>query len=216
MVHHGRVSALLSALYIVLLVTAGMAGTQLVRFAPRRTPIATIIAFALTAVPSLLQLTVAPGLFEALRRDRTAIGDGELWRLVTSFTVQDGGWTGTIFNLFALAVIGTLAERRWGPARWVAIALAVQVLGNLWGLVVQPVGAGTSLVIFGLAGSLAASAVVARDVDRNTRAPAAVSLIAALTLLVLADIHGGAALLGAVAGAALTVPRRSNPVTPSR
>ncbi|WP_327001107.1 rhomboid family intramembrane serine protease [Dactylosporangium sp. NBC_01737] len=192
--------AVLSVLYVVVLVTAGMAGAGLLRARPpapaRRAPVATMVAFALTAVPSLLQLTVAPGLFEALRRDRAAIGDGQLWRLVTSFAVQDGGWPGLIFNLAALAVIGTLAERLWGPARWVCVALAVQVLGNLWGLVVQPVGAGTSLVNYGLAASLAAAALVLAA----SRPPAVVSLAFALVLLALGDIHGGAALLGGVSG----------------
>lgn len=201
--HDGRVDALLSVLYVVLLVTAGIAGAGLLRSRPPgrvlRVPVATMVAFALTGVPSLLQLTVAPALFEALRRDRAAIGDGQLWRLVTSFAVQDSGWTGTVFNLAALAVIGTLAERFWGPARWVCVALAAQVLGNLWGLVVQPVGAGTSLVNYGLAASLAAAGLLLGTGTgiRRIRLPAAVSLTVALALLALADIHGGAALCGA-------------------
>ncbi|MEV4510200.1 rhomboid family intramembrane serine protease [Dactylosporangium sp. NPDC049525] len=204
-------TALLSVLYVVLLVTAATAGGGLHPAGPaapaRRPPVATMVAFALTAVPSLLQLTLAPALFEALRRDRAAIADGQLWRLVTSFAVQDSGWPGLIFNLIALAVLGTLAERCWGPARWVAIALAAQLLGSLWGLVVQPVGAGTSLVNFGLAGALAAAALL-RETAPRTRVPATAALIATLTLLALADIHGGAALTGALAGAALTIPHR--------
>ncbi|MER7006212.1 rhomboid family intramembrane serine protease [Dactylosporangium sp. NPDC000555] len=201
----------MSVLYIVLLVTAGVAGAGL-RGSPapgaaQRPPIATMAAFVLVAVPSLLQLTLAPALFEALRRDRAAIGDGQLWRLVTSFVVQDSGWPGTIFNLLSLAVLGTLAEQLWGRARWVVLALTVQVLGDLWGLVVQPVGAGTSLVIFGSAASLAVAALLLETGPRS-RLPATVSLLVALVLLVLGDIHGGAALLGAVVGALLAVNRR--------
>jgi membrane associated rhomboid family serine protease len=207
---HGRVDAVLSVLYVVVLVTAGMAGAALVRSRPsgtaRRAPVATMVAFALTAVPSLLQLTVAPALFEALRRDRAAIGDGQLWRLVTSFVVQDSGWPGLIFNLAALAVIGTLAERVWGPLRWACLALAVQVLGNLWGLVVQPVGAGTSLVVYGLAASLAAAAVLLGA----GRPQAVVSLAVALVLLALGDIHGGAALLGGACGALYALTDRGD------
>lgn len=208
--HHGRVEALLSVVYIVLLVTAGMAGGGLLRSQPPRLPrppFATMAALVLTAVPSLVQLTVTPGLYETLRRDRAAIGDGELWRLLTSFAVQDSGWPGLIFNVIALAVIGTLAERLWGTARWLVLAVTVQVLGNLWGLVVQPVGAGTSLVNYGLAASLAAASVVLGTGPR-LRVPAAVSLLAALLLLALTDIHGGAALLGALAGATLAAGRR--------
>jgi rhomboid protease GluP len=200
----GRVEVLRSVLYVVLLTTAGVAGAGLLPVRPgraHRLPVATVAAFALTAVPSLLQLTVAPQLLAALRRDRVAIGDGQLWRLVTSFVVQDSGWPGLVFNLAALAVVGALAEWRWGPARWVCLALAVQVLGNLWGLVVQPVGAGTSLVNYGLAAALAAAALTLGA----RRLAAVVSLAAALALLTLGDIHGGAALLGALAGAAFAV-----------
>ncbi|MEV6931408.1 rhomboid family intramembrane serine protease [Dactylosporangium sp. NPDC051485] len=205
-----------SVLYIVLLVTAGVAGASLRGTwepgAARRPPVATMATFAVVAVFSLLQLTVAPGLFEALRRDRAAIADGQVWRLVTSVVVQDGGWPGTISNLVALAVLGTLAERLWGTGRWLGIALAVQVLGGLWGLVAQPVGAGTSLVDFGLGASLAAAAVLLGTEPRS-RGPAAVSLACAVALLVLGDIHGGAAVAGAAvagaaAGAALAIRRR--------
>jgi rhomboid protease GluP len=201
------VYAALSVLYIVLLVTAAMAGGTL--RTPRRLPVVTGVAFVVVAVCSLLQLTVAPGLFGALRRDRAAIAGGEVWRLVTSFVVQDSGWTGTIFNLAALAVLGTLAERCWGPARWIALAVAVQVLGDLWGLVVQPIGAGTSLVDFGLAASLAAAALL-RHPDPRSRPLAAVSLGAGLLLLVLGDIHGGAALFGALGGALFTLRQDSS------
>ncbi|MEV8510723.1 rhomboid family intramembrane serine protease [Dactylosporangium sp. NPDC051484] len=203
--------AVVTVLYVLLLVTAGVAGAGLrgsqAPGAAPRPPIATMAAFVLVAVPSLLQLTLAPALFEALRRDRAAIGDGQLWRLVTSFVVQDSGWPGTIFNLLTLAVLGALAEQHWGPARWVVLALTVQVLGDLWGLVVQPVGAGTSLVIFGSAASLAVAALLLETGPRS-RLPAIVSLLVALVLLVLGDIHGGAALFGAVVGAVLVVNRR--------
>lgn len=202
--------AVLSVLYVLLLVTAGLAGASRTP-GPRRPPVVTAVAFALTAVPSLVQLTVAPVLFERLHRDRAAILDGQVWRLATSFAVQDNGWTGLVFNLVALAVLGTVAERRWGPARWVVVALAAQAAGSLWGLLVQPVGGGTSLVNFGLAGSLAAAAVLSGS-GRRDRLPGAVSLAAAVALLALADIHGGAALTGALTAALLL--RRAAPARP--
>jgi hypothetical protein len=92
-------------------------------------------------------------------------------------------------------------------ARWLGLALVVQVLGDLWGLVVQPIGAGTSLVNFGLAASLAVAALLL-EADRRRRAPAVASLVVALVLLVLGDIHGGAAAIGAAIGAALAMYRR--------
>ena len=206
----------LSLLYVLLLVTAGMAGTNLLRAVapgPRRVPVVTSVAFALTAVPSLVQLTVAPALFGQLGRDRAAIVDGQVWRLATSFAVQDSGWAGLVFNLVALAFLGTVAERVWGRARWVVVAVAAQAAGSLWGLLVQPVGGGTSLVNFGLAGSLTAVAVLS-GAGRRTWLPGAVSLAAAVVLLGLADIHGGAALTGALTAAVLL--RRTARVRPPR
>ncbi|WP_433206249.1 rhomboid family intramembrane serine protease [Dactylosporangium sp. CS-047395] len=192
-------------LYLVLLVTAGVAAP---RTPPaRRVPVATAALFAVIAVVTLLQLTVAPGLFEALRRDRAAIGDGQVWRLVSSALVQDSGWSGAVFNLVALAVLGTFAERLWGTTRWIALVVTVQVLGGLWALYAQPVGAGTSLIDFGLGASLAAAGLLLGPAWR--RAVAAVSLLAGLALLLLSDVHGGPALVGAAAGVLLT--RRLRP-----
>ncbi|WP_433046914.1 rhomboid family intramembrane serine protease [Dactylosporangium sp. CS-033363] len=183
-------------LYLVLLVAAGVAGPR-VR-AVRRVPVATIALFAVIAVFTLLQLTVAPGLFETLRRDRSLVAGGEVWRLVTSALVQDSGWSGAVFNLVALAVLGTFAERLWGTARWIALVAVVQVLGGLWALYAQPVGAGTSLFDFGLGAALAAAALVLGRPWQ--RVVAVVSLLAGLALLVISDVHGGPALVGAAAG----------------
>lgn len=227
-------NALLPVLYITLLVTAGWAGAGLLQdrataragtgatdgagAGARRVPVVTAVVFVLVVVPSLLQLTVAPGLYETLRRDRTAIAGGEVWRLVTSLVVQDGGWPGALFNLAALAVVGTLAERLWGPARWLVVAVTAQLLGGLWGLYAQPVGGGNSVVNFGLAASLAAAALLL-DAGPRARVPAAVSLLAAVALLAavvllaVRDIHGGAALAGAAAGAALALARRRSAAT---
>ncbi|GAA3452026.1 rhomboid family intramembrane serine protease [Dactylosporangium matsuzakiense] len=191
----------LTVLYIGFLGTAGWAGSGL--RGPHR-PIATWVVFAAVAVFSFLQLLAAPALFTALRRDRTAIADGQFWRLLTSAVVQDGGWAGTIFNLIALAALGLLAERLWGTRRWLALALCVQILGGLWGLVVQPIGAGTSLIDFGLGGALATTAAVVH------RSPlAVVSLAAGSALLLLGDIHGGAVLAGALFALLTALPRRS-------
>ena len=78
-----------------------------------RTP-ATLALAALVALPSLLQLA-APALLTALQRDRDLIlRDGQLWRLVTALVVQDGGPIGLLFNLTALALLGTVAERLLG------------------------------------------------------------------------------------------------------
>ncbi len=191
-----------AVLYSVLLAAAVLAGSRVIAGprsdGARRVPVATITALVVVGVPTLLQLFVVPSLLGTLERDRTAIGDGQVWRLVTSLVVQDGGLAGSIFNLASLAVVGVIAERIWGARRWAVVALASGVAAQLWGLVVQPVGAGNSVAVFGLAASVAAVALMSGN--RATRIPAAVSLLAAAALLVAGDIHGGAAAVGAAVG----------------
>jgi membrane associated rhomboid family serine protease len=191
-----------AVLYSVLLAAAVWAGLGVIAGrrsdGDRRVPVATITALVVVGVPTLLQLSVVPSLLSNLERDRTAIGDGQVWRLVTSLVVQDGGRAGSIFNLASLAIVGVIAERVWGAKRWAVVALASGVAAELWGLVVQPVGAGNSVAVFGLAASVAAVALVSGN--SATRIPAAVSLLVAVALLIAGDIHGGAAAVGAAVG----------------
>jgi membrane associated rhomboid family serine protease len=201
-----------AVLYAVLLAAAVRAGLGIIverrSDGDRRIPVATIMALVVVGVPTLLQLLVVPSLLGYLERDRTAIGDGQVWRLVTSLVVQDGGLAGSIFNLASLAILGAVAERVWGAMRWAVVALASGVAAQLWGLVVQPVGAGNSVAVFGLAASVAAVSLMSGN--RATRIPAAVSLLVALALLIAGDIHGGAAAVGAAIGFILpAVDRRA-------
>jgi hypothetical protein len=62
--------------------------------------------------------------------------------------------------------------------------------------VVQPSGAGNSVVVFGLAASLHVLALL-RGASPS-RTSAVVGLLAAAVLLVGRDVHGGAAVIGAV------------------
>ncbi|HEV7713925.1 MAG TPA: rhomboid family intramembrane serine protease [Asanoa sp.] len=113
----------------------------------------TIAVFVLTAVPSLLQFAF-PSVLTSLQRT-PAIRDGEVWRLVTSLVVQDGGWFGTISNLFFLLLVGSLAEltlRRW---LWATCYLGFGLVAEGIALAWQPIGGGNSIAICGLAGALA-------------------------------------------------------------
>ena len=201
-----------AVLYAVLLAAAVRAGIGIIAQRDsdggRRIPVATITALVVVGVPTLLQLIAIPSLLGYLERDRTAIGDGQVWRLVTSLVVQDGGLAGAVFNLVSLAVVGVVAERVWGAARWAVVALASGVAGQLWGLVVQPVGAGNSVAVFGLAASVAAVTLASGNLA--TRISAAVSLLVTVTLLLAGDIHGGAAAVGAALGLILAwIDRRA-------
>jgi len=205
-----------SAVGTIMLATAlgaglGLLATRGPRGGRRRVPVATIVALVVVGVPTLLQFTAVPSLLDALERDRERIFDGELWRLVTPIVVQDSGATGTITNLLSLALIGVVAEWIWGPARWVLIGLGSGLLAELWGLLVDPVGAGNSVVVYGLAASVAVAAVV--RVRGPARILAVVSLACALVLLGVGDLHGGAAVVGAVIGAILVWTERTADAT---
>ena len=196
----------LAALYAVVL-AAGWAAGQSLR-PPERRAWATVAALLVVGVPTHKQHTKTRRLLVALERQPGELGNGQLWRLVTSLVVQDGGWAGAVFNLVELALVGVVAERVWGPGRWVAIWLLAGVGAQFWGLVVQPHGGGNSVATFGLAASLAARALLVGD--GRARLAGAVSLLGGLVLLVARDVHGGGVLVCAAAGL-LLIRRERHP-----
>ncbi|MCC5577764.1 hypothetical protein IMZ11_19235 [Microtetraspora sp. AC03309] len=176
----------------------------------KRPPVITVTVFALTAIPSLLQF-VFPALEIALRRDPARVADGEWWRLGTSLVVQGGGLVGTAFNLGSLLVLGALAERALGPARWAACYLGGAAAGQAAGMSLDLVDAGNSIGVCGLAGGLTVAFVLGRA-DRLAGAAAACyavflagGLFGGTTAVIVATM-----LLGA-AGAQLVVHRARLP-----
>ncbi len=202
-------TALLSALYAIVLTTAFAASRVRPLATPPRArwPWATTVAVIIVGIPSLAQFTVAPWLLNSLERNWTLIARGQVWRLLTSLVVQDGGVAGAIFNLVALAILGFAAEQVWGPWRWTVIALSGALAGELWGKIVQPIGAGNSVAVFSLAASLAVVAML-RGAGLQ-RLLGVISLAGAALLLIIGDIHGGAATVGAVLGGVLAPFTRS-------
>jgi rhomboid protease GluP len=176
-----------------------------------RQPWATLTALLIVGVVTTVQLVAAPELLARLGRVQDELTRGQLWRLVSSLTVQDGGWSGAVSNLVALAVVGVTAEAFWGPGRWWVIWLTTGIAAQFWGLVVQPSGGGNSVATFGLAASLAT--VAALYGSGAARVAGVVSLLGGLALLVARDIHGGAVVVG-VAMALWLPSRRARP--PSR
>ena len=180
------------------------------QFGPPRTqgsrfrPVATIAALLVIGIPSLLQLSLAPGLLDALERQGSDAAMAQPWRIVTALLVQDGGWPALITNLAALAWIGSMAESAWGTRRWLVIALGTGIGAQLWGFLVQPVGAGNSVVVFGLAASLLVRAWT--GTGRTAKVGSLAGLAAAAVLLAGGDLHGGAAAIGSVIAALLLRP----------
>lgn len=150
------------------------------------------------AVPSVLQF-LWPVMLNRGARDPAAIRTGELWRLVTSLFLQDGGAAGTIFNLVTLGVTVLLAGsvvRGWAlPVGFLLGGVGCNVLSVLtfaqW-------GAGNSMATMAL---LVAAALCVTD--RGGAADvtlATLALAAMVALLVLHDQHGLAVALGVLLG----------------
>jgi membrane associated rhomboid family serine protease len=82
---------------------------------------------------------------------------GEWWRLATSCFVHIGG-AHLLLNLFALVVIGPLAEELWGRARFIIIYVLSGLAGGCLAMALSPESmlAGASGAIWGLLTSLVA------------------------------------------------------------
>jgi membrane associated rhomboid family serine protease len=146
----------------------------------------------------MLQFFV-PGLLPLLQRDYARFVSGEWWRLVTSLVVQDGGVGGTISNLVALALLGSVGERLWGGRSMLLIFLIGGILTQFVAFAWQPTGAGNSVGNFSVAAGIAVTALKSRH-PRPILIAALFALVADGFLLALQDIHGAAALVGAICG----------------
>lgn len=163
----------------------------------RSTPSLTVGALFVIGAVSVAQLTIAPALLPMLMRDTALVRSGEVWRLVSSLAVQDGGWSGAAFNLAGLAAIGVVTERTFGRLHWLAIAAISVASAQLLALRWEPVGAGNSILNFGLAGGVCAASLAG---SCRARAPAAMASACFVLLLAARDIHGVAGVTGLVVG----------------
>jgi membrane associated rhomboid family serine protease len=94
------------------------------------------------------------------------VAHGEWWRMVTSMFLH-GSIIHLGFNMYALWIFGPVLERRYGPARYVALYFAAGLWGSAGVLILSPnqPTLGASGAIFGLMGAFVAIAKVqgARD-----------------------------------------------------
>jgi len=152
-----------------------------------------VLVIGLSAIFQLFFPWVRP----ALERNATLVASGEWWRLVTALFVQDGGIAGSIFNLVSLMLVGRVAEPMWGSRRWLAIFAVGGILSEVVALAWRPIGAGNSVANFSLAGAVSILCVVRRT-TRPAVFAAGIALASFAALLLLRDIHGAAALSGAM------------------
>jgi rhomboid protease GluP len=159
-------------------------------------PWATLLLLLAIAVPTTLQFFF-PAILSLFQRDYARFIGGDWWRLLTPLFVQDSGVGGAIFNLIGLLLVGGVAEQLWDSRQVLSIFLIGGIIGEVVGLAWQPLGAGNSVGNFSLAASVAV-ACLRRRPSRSVQIAALLGLGADVVLLVLEDIHGAAALTGAV------------------
>ncbi len=126
------------------------------------TPLATYAIIAITVVTSLLQDVPVGGepLVEYLALIKPLVMDGEYWRLVT-VTLVHGGLFHLLMNMYALFIIGPLAEALYGRATFVAIYLLAAVGGSVASYLFLPnPSVGASGAVFGLFGLVLSSTYI--------------------------------------------------------
>jgi rhomboid protease GluP len=192
-------------LWLVILGAAMGGGSALqVRRRPLRFPVGTI-AIALVTLAFSVWGNLNPDILHALRRYRDRLLDGEWWRLVTPLVVQDGGWTGTIFNIAAFLVLGAMVESlfgwRWLVITYLAAGLVSEVVA--YTLIRDQGFAGNSVAVMGVAGLLAVTCLLTPS--PRARIPGMVGMLAGLALIVTANLHGAGFAVGGAAGILLTI-----------
>jgi membrane associated rhomboid family serine protease len=164
----------------------------------RRWPLLTLAVMLLIGATWTLT-SARPELLPLLARDPAMLASGKVWRAVTALFAQDGGTQGTLFNLFWLLVLGSLAERRFSRRAWLAIYFVGGVATEFLALAWQPHGAGNSVACLALAGALCSDWREGRG--RWWRAGTGLAGLAAAAVLLFAnDIHGIGFVLGMTIG----------------
>lgn len=180
------------------------------RLAPERLvriPVVTLVLIVAISTVSAIGYG-HPGVFEALERQRGAVADGQVWRLVTPLLVQTDGWKALLGVMWLLLVVGLVAEPLFGHARFLALFLLAGMVGHSVGIVWQPGAGGASVGALGPAGALAALLLrppglgdpTARRVRPLGRLIGAAAVVIGVALLTDTDIHGPALLAGICLG----------------
>lgn len=197
-------------IWIIIVATAVGTGRLLATTGRRPVPpVLTVWLAAITLILSALG-NIQDGVLDTLARNREALLDGQVWRIVTPLFVQDGEWSGTIFNLITLVVFGVFVESLFPRRTFLLVYFTTGIASEIAAYtVLQHQGfAGNSVAVMGLAGLLALTC--ARRGPPVPRIAGGIALASGILLLVTGDLHG----VGFVAGAALALstspPARRN------
>jgi membrane associated rhomboid family serine protease len=148
-------------------------------------PLVTYALIFITASISLTQELPLNGqqqLVDLLELNKEAVLHGEYWRLIT-ITLVHGGLFHLLMNMYALWIVGPLAEALYGRVTFLAIYLLSAVGGSLASYLVFPgISVGASGAIFGLFGLIFVSTYVHKPLMRS-QARALTSQIGLLIVL---------------------------------
>jgi membrane associated rhomboid family serine protease len=169
---------------------------------PRRRPWLVWVVFGVTAVTTALGYLL-PAFSDALARDE-GFFHGQVWRIITPILVNPEGVGQLVVNGLGLLILGPIAERVYGPARWGALYLAGGLVGEIYSYAEHYYSAGNSVALAGLLGGLAVWLLSgAARVPLPARLAAGLALVGGVALAVLGDNHGTSILAGGVLGGAL-------------
>ena len=118
----------------------------------RRVPVLTLAVVAVTVVISAVSVA-SPTVLAHLERTPAGL-HGQWWRTFTSLFAQSSA-AGAASNLFFMLVLGVVAEQVASRYRWLACYFGAGIVGELVAYSWQPVGAGNSVAVCGLAGLIA-------------------------------------------------------------
>jgi membrane associated rhomboid family serine protease len=118
----------------------------------KRPPVLTLAVVAVTVVTSAVAVS-SPTALAHLQRTPAGL-QGQWWRTFTSLFMQSSA-AGAASNLFFMLVLGVIAEQTASRYRWLACYFGAGIVGELVAYSWQPVGAGNSVAVCGLAGLIA-------------------------------------------------------------
>jgi len=176
---------------------------------PKRAPaIVSALIIGLTALTTGLQF-VFPEILSAFFRNPERLLAGEWWRMVTPLFVQSNGLRACAGNGVAAIIFLPLAERFYGKRLW-ALYFVPGVIGEIFAYAWGIDGAGSSLGIAGVMGSLFAFTFFhRRDFPGLVRVAAMLGSTAAVVLCFYRDTHGPPVLIGVLLASFMTRLRPS-------
>lgn len=200
----------------VLKITAVGCAIYLYRFAnglKRSSAIVSTTIIGVTALTTGLQF-IFPQILNTFCRNLEALLTGEWWRMVTPLFVQSNGLRACVGNGVAAILFLPLAEQLYGKRLWLFYfvpGVLGEVFAYAWGLD----GAGSSLGIAGVMGSLFAFAFSHRpELPALTQVTAMFGFIAAVVLCLLRGNHGPPMLFGLLLASLMSKLWPKKPVAP--